>query len=291
MPPLRIGKPPATDGHPFDPFAITGYASVRNGTRPRPHGLVCGVPAVANDHCAAVERESTRVSRYRNRLLNALAPADLALLQEHLRPVRLEQRQEMEVPDRPIRHACFMEEGIASVVAGSPGNRVEIGMIGREGVTALAVIAGTDRSPHATFMQSQGAAWSIETAALSTAMAASAGLRTMLLRFSQVFLLQTAETAAANARLRLEGRLARWLLMAQDRMGQPDIPMTHEFLSAMLGVRRAGITETLAILEDAKAIHARRGQIVVRDRQVLKQRAGDLYGVPEAEYERLIGKR
>jgi hypothetical protein len=73
-------------------------------------------------------------------------------------------------------------------------------------------------------------------------------------------------------------------------MEQADIPMTHEFLSVMLGVRRAGITETLAVLEAARAIHATRGQIVIRDRQILKQRAGSLYGVPEAEYERLIAK-
>ena len=223
-------------------------------------------------------------------MLNALAPADLALLRSHLRPVKFEQRQEMEAPDRPIRHAYFMDEGIASVVAGSPDGGVEIGMIGREGVTALAVVMGNHKSPHATFMQSSGSAWSIETDALRTALAASAGLQTLLLRYAQVFLLQTAQTAVANARLKLEARLARWLLMAQDRMDRPDIPMTHEFLSVMLGVRRAGITDTLAVLEAAKAIHARRGQIVIRDRQILKQRAGDLYGVPEAEYQRLIAR-
>ena len=231
-----------------------------------------------------------RVSGYRNRLLNALAPADLALLSQHLRPVRFEQRQEMEVPDRPIRHAYFMDEGIASVVAGSGTARAEIGMIGREGVTALAVVMGNHKSPHAIFMQSTGTAWSIETDALRSALDASAGLQSVLLRYVQVFLLQTAQTAVANARLKLEARLARWLLMAQDRMERADIPMTHEFLSVMLGVRRAGISETLAVLEAANAIHARRGQIVIRDRQILKQRAGDLYGVPEAEYERLIAK-
>ena len=230
------------------------------------------------------------MSGYRNRLLNTFAPADLALLRPHLRPVKFEQRQEMEAPELPIRHAYFMDEGIASVVAGAGSARAEIGMIGREGVTALAVVMGNHKSPHAIFMQSTGSAWSIEADALRRAMAASAGLQGLLLRYAQIFLIQTAETAVANARLKLESRLARWLLMAQDRMERPEIPMTHEFLSVMLGVRRAGISETLAVLEAGKAIHARRGQIVIRDRQILKQRAGNLYGVPEAEYERLIAK-
>ena len=97
-----------------------------------------------------------------------------------------------------------------------------------------------------------------------------------------------AQTAVANARLTLEARLARWLLMTQDRVGKPELPITHEFLSTMLGVRRAGVTDALHVLEGQGAIRPRRGVITVLDRAALKARAGTLYGLAEAEYERLL---
>jgi CRP-like cAMP-binding protein len=96
------------------------------------------------------------------------------------------------------------------------------------------------------------------------------------------------DSAIANARAKLEERLARWLLMAHDRLSADVLPLTHEFLALMLGVRRAGVTETLHILTERGLIKAARGQVVVLNRKGLEQSAGASYGVPEAEYRRLV---
>ena len=103
-------------------------------------------------------------------------------------------------------------------------------------------------------------------------------------------MVQTAQTAVANARAKIEERLARWILMAHDRLDGASLPLTHEFLSLMLGVRRAGVTEALHALEALKLIRSGRGQIVVLNRKGIERKAGDAYGAPEAEFRRLIGR-
>jgi CRP-like cAMP-binding protein len=102
-------------------------------------------------------------------------------------------------------------------------------------------------------------------------------------------MVQTAHTAVANAHARLPERLARWLLMAHDRLDSNILPLTHEFLSLMLGVRRAGVTEAIQSLKRKNVINAARGMIEVPDRKGIERIAGDFYGVPEQEYQRLLG--
>lgn len=114
-------------------------------------------------------------------------------------------------------------------------------------------------------------------------------MRNLLLKFVQVFAIQTAQTAVVNAHAKLEQRLARWLLMAQDRVGGDLLPLTHEFLSLMLGVRRPGVTESMKSLQKLELITGLRGQVRVRDRAGLQRVAGETYGIPEAEYRRLLG--
>ena len=105
----------------------------------------------------------------------------------------------------------------------------------------------------------------------------------------QAFMIQVGQTALANGSHTLEQRLARWLLMYHDRVDGDEVFTTHEFLSLMLGVRRAGVTDALKILEDRGMISTKRGRVTVLDRMGLDGVAGDSYGVPEAEYARLIG--
>jgi CRP-like cAMP-binding protein len=119
-------------------------------------------------------------------------------------------------------------------------------------------------------------------------MKASASLQQVFLRFAQAFSIQVSQTALANGRYAVGERLARWLLMSQDRMGDK-LSLTHEFLSTMLGVRRPGVTEALQQLEAVGAIRATRGTIEVRYRGKLEDCAGGCYGIPEAEYRRLMG--
>jgi CRP-like cAMP-binding protein len=113
-------------------------------------------------------------------------------------------------------------------------------------------------------------------------------VRKLLLRYAQVTSIQASETAFANAEHTVEARLARWLLMCHDRLDGNDIPITHEFLSIMLGVRRAGVTTATHVLEGNGLIRAKRGVITVLDRERMEGLADNSYGLPESEYERLI---
>jgi CRP-like cAMP-binding protein len=230
------------------------------------------------------------VPRFTNRLLQALKPADLALLKPGLEPIALHLRDDLEIPKKRIEHVYFPTTGIVSVVAVQPkGVAIEIGLVGREGMTGAAVVLGTGTSPHATYIQAAGTGERIAANELTKAMNASETLHKTMLAFVQVFMLQTAHTAVANAHAKLHERLARWLLMAHDRIPRSDLPLTHEFLSLMLGVRRAGVTEALHVLEDKRMIRCSRGTIAVLDRKAIEKVAGGFYGAPEAEYRRLVG--
>jgi CRP-like cAMP-binding protein len=225
-----------------------------------------------------------------NRLLASLSTDDFDLLEPHLQSVTLGLRKHLERPNRRIEAAYFPEAGFASVVAlQSSGKEVEIGLIGREGMTALPIVFGDHRSPHATYIQAPGTGKCMPATELRKAMQTSRSLRDSLLKFVQAFGVQTSHTAICNAHFKLDVRLARWLLMAHDRIGEDALPITHEFLSLMLGVRRAGVTEALHALREQGLISYGRGLITVEDRKGMERKAGGAYGVPEAEYRRLIG--
>jgi CRP-like cAMP-binding protein len=225
-----------------------------------------------------------------NHLLAALSPPDLARLRPHLKPMNLKLRYEMERPNKPIEAIYFMHTGIASVVAEQANStRIEIGLIGREGMSGSSVLLGDDQSPHSTYIQAIGTGERIATKELQKATTESATLRRLLLKYVQSFMVQTAHTAIANARAKVPERLARWLLMAQDRVGGDTLALTHEFLGLMLGVRRAGVTEAVGDLQRRKVIKAQRGVIIVLNRKGLERIAGGFYGLPEQEYRRLLG--
>jgi CRP-like cAMP-binding protein len=156
-------------------------------------------------------------------------------------------------------------------------------------MSGTAVVLGGDQSPHATYIQVAGEAQWIKANQLRKAMRASDSLHALLLKYVQAFMAQTTHTAIANARAQIDRRLARWILMAHDRTGNKVLPLTHEFLALMLGVRRPGVTEALQSLKRQKLIGTGRNQITVLNRNGLEKMAGPSYGVPEKEYRRLIG--
>jgi CRP-like cAMP-binding protein len=228
--------------------------------------------------------------RLRNRLLAALSPTDLALLQPHLNFLAVAVRHEIERPNRRIDAVYFMEAGIASVVAvQADETQVEVGLVGPEGMTGTAVVLGGEQTPHSTYIQVAGEAQWIKADELRKAMRTSDSLHALLLKYVQVFMVQTTHTAIANARAQIDRRLARWILMAHDRTGDKSLPLTHEFLALMLGVRRPGVTEALQSLKRQKLIDTGRNQIVVLNRNGIEKMAGHSYGVPEKEFRRLIG--
>src|SRR5580704_14863761 len=226
----------------------------------------------------------------RNRLLAVLSHADRDLLAPCLEVAGLDARQILETPRDPISHVYFVESGLVSVVgATEPDHRIEVGMVGYEGMTGLGIVLGDDRSANETMVQSAGSAMRISTALLREMMAASRSLTATLLRYVNVFMVQGSQTALANGRGRLDERLARWLLMWHDRMERDTLTITHEFLALLLGVRRPGVTDALHVLEGKGLIRTTRSRVHIRDRSGLQLAANGFYGMPEAEYDRAIG--
>ena len=223
-------------------------------------------------------------SNIRNRLLASLSRDDFALVQLHLEAVTFELREHLFRAEQAITHVTFPEQGIASIVADTEEGRFEVGMVGSEGLVGTAVVLGVDRTPHTCMVQAAGEAFRIGADELQAAMDHSATLRALLLRFVHTFIVQVSQTAYANAGYSIEDRLARWLLMTHDRLEKDDMPVTHEFLSVMLGTRRPGVTLAVQMLEGTGVIRATRGHVTVRDREKLEQIAGQAYGFAEKEY-------
>jgi CRP-like cAMP-binding protein len=225
-----------------------------------------------------------------NRILAGLSPADLALLQPHLSEADLPVRRQIEIRNRPIDHVYFLDSGLASMVVSSGAQHsVEVSIVGSEGMTGLPIVMGTDRAAYETFIQTAGRARRIGADALRAAMDKSPTLRRQLLQYAHVVMTQMAFTALANGRFKIEERLARWLMMAEDRAADSTIHLTHEFLAVMLGSRRAGVTHALNEFQKRGVIKTQRGMIQILDRRALEESANGSYGAPEAEYRRLFG--
>ncbi len=190
----------------------------------------------------------------------------------------------------PIAHVYFVDQGIVSVLAENTQERIEVGMVGPEGLVGLPVVLGVSRSVHVLLVQAEGEALRIPAAELRAAMDRSSSMRALLARYVHYFTVLVSQTAYANANFGLESRLARWILMTQDRLKLDELPLTHEFMSMMLGVRRPGVTIATQVLEGNGLIRARRGRITVLDRERLIELAENSYGLPEAEYADVIGQ-
>ena len=229
-------------------------------------------------------------STVRNRLLRALSRDDFALLQPHLEPVQTELRQTLITPNEPVKQLFFPETGYASLVTqGSQGDKVEAAIVGREGlIGASPVLLGADRTPHHLFVQASGEMLVIDTGALCAAVDQSPSLRKLLLRYTQVLFIEAVQTAFVNATYQIEVRLARWVLMCHDRADGDELTVTHDLVAVMLGVQRSSATLAVQALEGRRLIKAQRGRMTVLDRQALIKVANGGYGLPEAEYARLI---
>jgi CRP-like cAMP-binding protein len=227
----------------------------------------------------------------RNHLLRSLPAEAFAAIKPHLEHTPLAARMMITDADKPIERVCFPEGGVISVLAKSrAGGRIEAGLIGSEGVSGAAVILADDRTPNESYVQCPSEGYWLSADRLRELIKALPALERILLRYVHTFMIQTAHTALADGRARLDQRLARWLLMAHDRVQRPELPLTHELLAAMLGVRRAGVTVALNGLERMAAIHMARGVVIVAERSVLESVAGGWYGTPEREYRRVLGE-
>jgi CRP-like cAMP-binding protein len=224
-----------------------------------------------------------------NHLLDRLSPEDFERLRPGLEPVLLTLDEILAKPRDPIEYVYFPQRGIVSLVAAlADHDPIEVGLIGNEGLAGTPVLLGASTSPVEMMVQVAGAALRIKPPALREAMSSDAALSTRLLRFAQALYSQVSQTAACNARHRLDERLARWLLMAHDRVADGELPLTHEFLAMMLCVRRSGVTEAMRMLRRRGLISNRQGHITIIDREGLEQASCACYGIVRREYEHLL---
>ena len=229
-------------------------------------------------------------SEHSNRLLALLSEDDLAALAPHLEAVDLPKSTQIAKAGDQIEHCYFIEEGLGSVVSTTPeGFNAEVGMVGRDGILPTSPVMACTTTAQNIVMQIGGNGFRVETPVLMSILEQNAAMRRLLLRFVQTLATQTSFTALSNAVHHTEERLARWLLMCHDRMDGKQLALTHEYIAILLAVRRPSVTTALHILEGNHLIYSKRGLITIRDREGLEKFAADAYGVPEAEYARLIG--
>jgi hypothetical protein len=168
------------------------------------------------------------------------------------------------------------------------GTSVEVGLVGNEGLAGIPAFLGAVSAPQAAYMQVAGAGLRMNVAVLHEEVDRSPAFRRAVSRFAQFFLTQVSQTAACNARHPLEVRLARWLLMAHDRIGTDTMPLTHELLSIMLGVQRPGVTIAAGALRRAGFITYNHGRVTVVDRPGLEAASCECYRIVRNELDVLL---
>jgi CRP-like cAMP-binding protein len=220
-----------------------------------------------------------------NRLLAGLAPDSFERLRPFLQPIALKRRAILQDYHHPIEHIYFIERGVASLLVRTQRDGpVEIAMVGRLGFVGVAAVLGMQRSPNRCLMSVAGYALRIAVPDLRRAAHRYPEIQQQLFSYIHALLVQNAQTTLCSARHSLEERLSRWLLTAADRLDDTIIPVTHEMLSVILGVRRASVTTTLAELERTGGIVRMRGGIDLRDRGALERRTCECYQIINTEY-------
>jgi CRP-like cAMP-binding protein len=223
-----------------------------------------------------------------NRILAALPPEEYDRLAPHLEPVKLRQGQPLYYAGDRIKHAYFPSSALISLVARlSDGSSAEVGVIGFEGATGIPILLGVNRAPQDCVTQFAGGAARVRADVFRAESERPGALRELLLRYTHSRMFQLAQSTLCYRHHHVEERLARWLLTGSDRCAIEDLPLTHEFISEMLGTRRASVTDAAIMLQAEGFINYRRGQITITDRAGLEGFACECYYVVKAEFDRL----
>jgi CRP-like cAMP-binding protein len=226
----------------------------------------------------------------KNRLLAALPAPEFALIAPGLTPVDLQLGQPLHRAGDTIKHVYFPEIGFISALSVlSDGQPLEIGLIGAEGVAGVSVVLGSATSYCETMCQTGGAAHRMPVDAFKRSIEHAPQFRDLLLRYVHVFGVQVAQTAACNAHHELSQRLARWLLAAHDRSGQPQLSLTQDLIAVMLGVRRSTVSIAAGQLQRAGILRYQHGVITILDRVGLEKAACECYAAVVSEYRRMLG--
>ena len=224
-----------------------------------------------------------------NRLLASLPRRESKRLAAGFEAVELEYGKVIYEPDRPIRHVYFPTSSFISMMIPVDGRtHLEVGLIGDEGMFGAPLALGVASSPLRALVQGAGTALRMKAATFTRELAHCPVLRQALLRYVQVLMSQLAQTAGCTRFHVVEERLARWLLMSQDRAHLDQFHVTHEFLAYMLGVRRVGVTGAATALQRRNLIRYRRGAVTILDRDGMEAASCGCYQVDRDTYDRLL---
>jgi CRP-like cAMP-binding protein len=215
-----------------------------------------------------------------NKILLSCTESEYHILRPHLEHVDLPNHLVLHEAGGKLKFAYFPNRGLISlVVVMKDGKTAEAGIVGNEGFTGILAAVGVGWSPLETVVQIGGDGFRVEIGALQNTLRSSPHLQLRLSRYAAIRGMQVAQTAACNRLHKIEQRLARWLLMTQDRVDSEVLPITHDFLAIMLGTGRPSLTVALGGLEKKKLITCQRGAVKIVNRKNLEQCACECYGV------------
>lgn len=222
-----------------------------------------------------------------NEILRDLPADERSLIASKLESVTLKIHDVLHEPGTPIKFGYFPDSGIVSILSVlSDGKSVEVGLIGREGFVGLPLAVGFQSSPTRAICQASGTGLRIAASAFTQVLPQCPKLEKALDRYSLTLGMQASQVAACNGLHEVDARLARWLLMCHDRLGHDSVPLTQEFLSQMLGIRRASVTVAAGILQKAGLIRTERGEVTILDRKGLEDLSCECYGIINHQMER-----
>ncbi|HEU0299060.1 MAG TPA: Crp/Fnr family transcriptional regulator [Longimicrobium sp.] len=225
----------------------------------------------------------------RNHILAALPAEDRDRLRPALERVRMEIREVVFEPNRTIQHVWFPEEGVISIVGlMEDGSGVETATVGCEGMVGVPVFLGAMQMAGQAFVQVPGVAWRMPAGVLREEVRRGGALAQLLGRYTQALFTLVAQSSACNRKHPVEQRCARWLLMSHDRVDGDTFELTQHFLSQMLGVRRATVSEAAGALQARGLIEYTRGRITVEDRAGLEAVACACYAIIRGEFARML---
>src|SRR4051794_23097639 len=225
----------------------------------------------------------------RNRLLARLPEADYRRLESLMQPVSLASGQVHYEARGPIEYAYFPTGAVLSALTVMrDGNAIEVATVGNEGLVGHYGFGGT-ASPHRVIVQVEDGGLRIAARALQEEGLKGGGLGELLTAYHIAFMSQVSQSVACKGLHRLVQRCCRWLLMTRDRVGCDELRLTHEYLSLMLGARRASVTEALRPLQEAGLVRSHRGRLTILDRAGVESRACECYFVVRDEYDHLLG--
>ena len=224
-----------------------------------------------------------------NKLLAAVSKEEYDRLLPHLEPVYLSLKQCLYEPNEPIEYAYFPITSVCSLLnVMKDGEAIEAATVGNEAMIGVPLLLGTTQMPMRAIAQIPGDALRMKAYVFQREVSWGCQLHTLLLRYTQTLMNQFAQTSACNRLHSVEQRCCRWLLMTRDRIQSDKFPLTHEFLSLMLGVRRASVSEVAATLQKAGLIRYHRGKVTILDSERLEAGSCECYGAIKQEIERLL---